>query len=118
MTERNIVVVLARCSDSKTLFGVRFERKDASGWAGTWAFPLRESTATREGYDRTSISGSFSLDPSYPGCPSCRARAFFRCGCGKVGCWDGERRKVTCPWCGMTGELQGIVTSLDAGVDG
>lgn len=115
--ERNIVIVTGRCSCSKGGFGIRLERGPDNRWLATWSFALKESLAKREGYDKAQISGSFSLEPSYPGCPHCQGHGFFKCGCGKVACWNGESRTVTCPWCGQTGELGGEIDSLDAGTD-
>jgi hypothetical protein len=113
----HVVIVLARCSQNRQGFGIRFEEKAASRWSADWAFAIKETTARKEGYDRAEIRGAFGSDPAYPGCPHCGARGIFKCNCGKVACWDGERRVVTCPWCGSTGGLSGHVESLRAGND-
>lgn len=110
---RSIVIVCARCGHTANGFGIRFERSGEARWSATWAFPLKESSARREGYDRSEISGTIQLDPSYPGCPHCSQAAIVRCGsCGKVSCWNGEERVVTCPWCKRQAELAGPITSL------
>lgn len=114
---RDIVIVTGRCARAKQGFGIRFEGKGRSQWAATWAFPIKEAAARREGYDKTRIDGEFVTDPGFPGCPHCKANAFFLCGCGKLACWDGETRTVTCPWCNQRGELSGTITSLTAGGD-
>jgi hypothetical protein len=107
------VIVCARCSEAADLFGIRFERSGEVRWSATWAFPLKESAARREGYDRSEISGTIQLGPSYPGCPHCADAAIVRCGsCGKVSCWNGEARVVTCPWCKTRAQLAGPITSL------
>jgi hypothetical protein len=113
----NVVIVLARCAHSREPFGIRMEEKSRGQWTADWAFSMEEGTAKREGYDRTAISGVFSTADTYPGCPTCRSRRFFKCGCGKVCCWDGERRTVTCSWCGTTGILSGSIDRLNAGGD-
>ena len=112
-----VVIVMARCSGSKQSFGIRFEEKARGQWAADWAFAVKETSASKEGYDRGKVTGNFWFDDGYPGCPYCRVRSIFRCGCGKVACWDGERRTVTCPWCNGAGELRGQIDALTAGTD-
>ena len=113
----NVVVVLCSCSHLHKQFGIRFEESETGQWIGDWAFPLTEDTAKREGYDRGEITGEFEFGSDYPGRPHCEATSLFKCSCGGVACWDGESQTVTCPWCGNSGELNGIITSLDAGLD-
>jgi hypothetical protein len=78
---------------------------------------VKEATCRREGYDRGEITGEFAVDPAFPGCPHCRSKSFCRCGCGKVGCWNGEVVTFTCPWCGASGRLGGTVDRLEADAD-
>ena len=112
---RNIVIVAARCGQTAGGFGIRFEQSGEARWSATWAFALNESAAMREGYDRSEISGTIDLAPSYPGCPHCAKSAIVRCGgCGKVSCWNGETRVVTCPWCRNRAELAGAITTLSS----
>ena len=114
----NVVVVVMRCSRVRKSSGVRFEKRVENKWVGTWAFELKEASAEREGYEKTAIGGSISLDNTYPGCPHCNARALFKCGkCNKVGCWDGESKVVICPWCGNKGEISGYIEILNASHD-
>ncbi len=98
------VVALSKCSQTKKTYGIRFERTGRD-WQYTWAFPITEKTATREDYDKTRITGSLIEGVAYPGCPHCKARGFFHCGCGKLNCWDGRSYHATCNWCGASGEL-------------
>lgn len=109
---KNVFVVPARCGAHNRLFGVRMEEQGPGHWAATWAFPLREDVAKREGYEARAIEGSFGFAPGYPGCPSCEARSFYVCGCGAVVCWNGVDQVVTCPSCGSTGELSGVATVI------
>ena len=86
-------------------------------WAFTWAFPLGQEEAKREGYG-SRIVGSFQLTPDYPGCPHCGSRSFYQCnGCSSLVCWDGESRWVTCPSCGGSGPLEGTITEMRTGGD-
>lgn len=113
----NVVIVMARCTRGKQSFGIRLEEKTPRQWVADWAFPIKETLASKEGYGRSEISGGFMLDGTYPGCPYCKATGFFKCGCGKVACWDGERTTVTCPWCGSTSSIGGQIEGLTAGGD-
>lgn len=113
----SVVIVVARCSRGQGSFGIRFEERAPGEWVGDWAFAMKEASAKREGYDRGEIGGDLAFDAGYPGCPHCRAVSIFKCGCGKVACWDGETRRVTCPWCRSTGEMRGQIESLGAETD-
>jgi hypothetical protein len=113
----NVVIVMARCSRSGQGFGIRFEEKARSQWIADWAFAIKEAVARKEGYDRGEITGTFGFATAYPGCPHCHAPSIFQCSCGKVACWDGERRTVTCPWCKVTVELDSQIERLSAGRD-
>lgn len=113
----NVVIVLARCTSSRKPYGLRFEEKARGHWSATWAFAIKESSAVREGCGAAEIRGAFEIDQKFPGCPHCRAGSMFRCGCGKVACHDGMASRVTCPWCSMSGDLDGSVDSLNAGAD-
>jgi len=113
----NVAIVISRCSRTGEAFGVRFEESTPSSWLGDWAFAIRERAAKREGYDGSEIIGAIALAGGYPGCPHCWANGLYKCSCGKVTCWDGERRVVTCPWCKLAGEPSGAVESLQAGGD-
>jgi hypothetical protein len=117
MKTRDIVIVIGRCSQSKQCFGIRFERRTGSEWAGTWAFGIKDKVAKREGYEKARIDGQFSFDSEFPGCPHCSTHAFYLCSCGQVACMNDENRQITCPWCGQRGEVGGEVTSLDGGGD-
>jgi hypothetical protein len=113
----NVVIVLAKCRKHKQPYGIRIEEKQPSVWLADWAFIIQENKARKEGYDRSEIQGTFGIDPAYPGCPYCHSPGFFKCGCGKVACWDGETPVVTCPWCNSKGKLTGAIDNLSAGGD-
>ena len=113
----NVVVVLARCGKSRRIFGIRIEEKEPARWFADWAFDLPEQQAHKEGYDHSPIHGEFVIDDDYPGCPHCGSAGFFRCRCGKVGCWDEETRQVTCPWCNTSLTLGGSITDLETSPD-
>ena len=120
MTLPQVIIVLSRCQAAPTqTFGIRLEERTRQDWYATWAFKLPESIATREGYDRTEVAGSFKLDEDeYPGCPNCGQRGIVLCSnCDKIGCWNVAERTHRCPWCGSEGPVQGQITRLRAGGD-
>lgn len=115
--QAKVVVIVARCGRTRRTFGIRLEAKTARQWIADWAFAMKERSASKEGYDRTQISGSFGFDAAYPGCPHCEAQGAYNCACGKVVCWTGQEETATCPWCGAEGQVGGRVEKLSAGVD-
>ena len=99
-------VAVCKCKEAHKTYGVRFEKISHLNWKYTWAFPMKESTAKREGYDATLIQGSIMPTDEYPGCPYCGVKYFVVCQCGKLNCNTGGVNGVfTCQWCGLTGEL-------------
>jgi len=117
MATRNVVIVMGRRSLSRQGYCIRFERRGGGKWAATWAFAIQDSVARREGYERSTMNGSFIFDDAFPGCPYCRSHSFFSCNCGQLGCWDGSSRAIVCPSCGQAGEPSGDLASLDGGGD-
>jgi hypothetical protein len=111
-----VVVVLSRCTKRQEGFGIRFEQKIPGRWVADWAFAIKENLAQKEGYDRNEIAGAFEFDPKYPACPYCEASSIYKCSCGKVACWDGQKT-VICPWCRQTGQIEGQIDKLTAGGD-
>lgn len=99
-------IAMAKCKETKgKLYGVRFQ-KCLSGWNYTWAFPMEEKTAKREGYQDTDITGDIQPDTEYPGCPYCGTRYFVVCGnCKHLNCNTKIGEAFTCEWCGTTGTL-------------
>ncbi|MDR0496079.1 MAG: hypothetical protein LBH42_00535 [Treponema sp.] len=108
-------VILARCSKHGRAFGIRVEKR-GNDWVSTWAFPIDDAKAKREGFDRTKISGSFQPVDGYPGCPHCGADELVQCGCGRMICYKeggtygksekkperkSENNFLRCPWCGV-----------------
>jgi len=98
-------VILAKCSEQNRAFAIRVEKRN-NDWVSTWAFPIDEAKAKREGFDRTKITGSLRAVDRYPGCPYCGNYYLTQCGrCGKVSC-DKENSKIFhCNWCGNSGEI-------------
>lgn len=102
-------IAICKCGEAKKVFGVRFEA-DGLAWKYTWAFPIREETARREGYDNTILKGNIYPDEEYLGCPYCRRNTFIICSaCHKLSCNVTAGNTCTCEWCGMTG----IITAYD-----
>jgi TerY-C metal binding domain len=134
-----VVIVMARCNCKLQTFGIRLEKKQEENqeerkqrerqeenqeerklseqWIADWAFAVKERYAQREGYDQITITGMFTFDKAYPGCPYCHAKGILKCSCGKIHCWDGRTNTFTCSSCGLTGELRGQIEALSVGVD-
>jgi len=112
----NAKVILARCSQSGKSFGIRIEQRGRE-WVRTWAFPIDERKAAREGYSASSTSTLSGEDAAYPGCPYCGNKVIAMCVCNKISCVGGGRDygnyiELTCPWCGNKGQY-GAVSSID-----
>ena len=107
-------VILSKCSKHKRTFGIRIEKR-GSDWVRTWAFPIDEARAKREGFDRTKVTGSLQAVDRYPGCPYCESYSFVKCGCGKLVCYNGnckyEGSAFRCHWCGNLIKVENIATA-------
>ena len=113
--KKNASVVCAKCAKYKKTFGVRAEKRE-NGWFFTWAFPMNDEVAAREGYTDTKLEGGFSHDEEYPGCPYCHAAVLVQCGgCNKLGCYDTISKDYTCPSCGNKSQ---VITASWNAVDG
>ena len=89
-------VILAKCPKKKKLYGIRVQKMSDGDWWRTWAFPVDEKRAHKEGYDTTKVQGSLYYTKEYKGCPYCEAKSFVQCsGCFKIFCWNGE---ISCFW--------------------
>lgn len=103
-------VLVLKCGMTKKSYGVRIQKMADGDWKRTWAFPLREEVAKREGYDQSTVSGSLSETDAFPGCPYCGNRPFYQCGtCHKIVCWNPKDLRVTCPWCNVTSDIEGYL---------
>jgi hypothetical protein len=101
------VIAVCKCPETKRIFGVRMENTGRDQWEMTWAFPIKEDTAKREGYDSTTVSGQVGASIDFPGCPYCQSTNLLLCAhCGKIFCNTGQTT-VTCPWCGTSGQVGG-----------
>ena len=60
------VVLIAKCGESQKTYGMRLEKTGHDRWLTTWAFPIKESSAKREGYDKVQVKGDISLQMTIP----------------------------------------------------
>ena len=97
-------VVLCKCHQVHKTYGVRFEKRNGI-WVYNWAFPIKETAAKREGYDKCVIKGQILPTEDYPGCPYCGGMSFVICSCGKLNCNTQRGSQFTCEWCGTTGTV-------------
>lgn len=106
-------VILQKCTQTKKLFGIRVEELEGGEWYRTWAFPIDESRAGREGYQSTHIQSILPALRDYPGCPYCGSQRFFYdSNCQEISCFHGEER-FTCPWCDQTYDVVTITEKLN-----
>jgi len=102
----NAKVIMAKCSKTQKCFGIRIEQR-GNEWVQTWAFPIDERKAAREGYSASStVTLSGKEDDGFPGCPHCGTKMFFICACGKLSCSSIGAQMHTCPWCRQTYGVQ------------
>lgn len=106
MNEQNgeAVIILCKCGRYHKAYGIRTENI-GNNWICTWAFPIKEGSAKREGYDKTSIKGSITFANEYPGCPYCGGNNLTVCSCGHLNCTMLKDGRFTCEWCGAQGEI-------------
>ena len=97
------VIVLCKCIKTHKTFGIRTEKAGRNHWVFTWAFPIKETAAHREGYDKTTVGGEIEFDEEFPGCPYCGDNSGFTlCPiCNKLRDCYGEDEIVPCEWCGF-----------------
>ena len=114
----NVVIISAYCSELGHRIGIRLEEKSRKHWVADWAFKLKESIASREGYDKTLVDGQFELSHDFPGCPYCESQSFVLCDCQNLLCYKASGGSFKCPKCGLVGTVgNDTVTSLSASQD-
>ena len=104
----NARVILARCSQTQKLFGIRMEEKPSGIWEMDWAFKLDEERAQTEGYNNEPLNVKCDFSDDYPGCPYCERYGWVQCGnCGNLFCYDSRQDDISsdCPWCGDRGSV-------------
>ena len=112
------LVVLSKCAEMHRTYGIRAEKVNGNHWKLTWAFPIKESSAKREGYDKSSISGNIEVSAEYPGCPYCGQKQFTVCSCGHLNCTILKNGIFTCEWCGAQGTIGDYTgEAITAGTD-
>jgi hypothetical protein len=102
---KEAVILLAKCAESHKTYGLRAEKHGKDNWLVTWAFPIKESSAKNEGYDKTAVKGNIAFSAEYPGCPYCGGRELALCSCGHLNCTIVKNGVFTCEWCGNKGQI-------------
>jgi hypothetical protein len=107
-------VIMAKCPvKGNSSYGIRVEKR-GSDWVSTWAFAIDDARASREGFDKSDITGTFAPVDKFPGCPHCGTEGLMQCGCGKLICYEEGREKamtLICPWCS---EQIGNISMVDS----
>lgn len=116
VVDENYVVLHGRCQTTKKDYLIKYaKRLDALGiermenphdrkFKLIGAYPI-----DREEYERLSLNAENRINTmemvGVPTCPCCGNQVgAVVCECGKLFC-VGEQPKVTCPWCGMEGQI-------------
>ena len=99
------VVLIAKCGESRRTYGMRLEKTGHDRRLATWAFPIRESSAKRGGYDKVQIKGDISFSDDDPGCPCCGGYGLTLCACGHLSYTILRNDIFTCEWCGTQGKI-------------
>lgn len=116
--QRDAAVVLAKCSEAHKIYGMRVEKFGKDHWIVTWAFPIKDTSAEREGYDKTTIKGNIEFSSDYPGCPYCGGHELTLCSCGHLNCTIVRNGVFTCEWCSSQGQLGDYSgEAITAGID-
>ena len=115
---REAVIVLCKCGEHHKTYGIRAEKRGQNSWACTWAFPIKEAAAKREGYDKSSVKGNITFEDEFPGCPYCGGHNWTVCSCGHLSCTIIRDGIFTCEWCGAQGEIDDYTgEAITAGMD-
>ena len=96
--------MLCKCQQTGKTFGIRVEKTGPNSWIQTWAFPIKDKTANKEGYSSSQVGGNFDMSEDYPGCPYYGAMGWVVCDCQKLTDNKGANW-FRCGWCGMEGGL-------------
>ena len=70
MSFDQVMVGVAKCPNTKRLYGVRIE-VERKKWTAMWAFPIKEIVAKHEGYSVNQFPPDLIYSKEYPGCPYC-----------------------------------------------
>lgn len=109
-------IMLCKCQQTGKTFGIRVEKTGPNSWLQTWAFPIKDKTAQKEGFNSSKIVGNIGWSDEYPGCPYCGALSWFVCGtCGKITDMNNSTW-VKCGWCNIEAELGGYYDG--SGIEG
>lgn len=108
----NTAVFISKCLKTNKSFGTRIEEIEGD-WYCTWAFPVDDQVASKEGYDKQNMQGQLLFSKEYNGCPHCESSGWIRCGgCGKFSCYD-NNEVVTCPWCQRENKVSAAKGKID-----
>lgn len=108
------VLVTAQCRRTKQYFTVHIAERGHGRWIVSGASTVPNDAGPHMNDGQVTLTGDLGFDAAYPRCPYCQAAQVCQCGCGKIACWDGTRRAITCPWCCVIGEGYSQIEELRA----
>jgi hypothetical protein len=108
--------ILMKCPDNEVyIVGVLYEQQ------GSWVLKysaIASPSVVISPTDKRMISGTFGVSPEYAGCPACKATGYVKCSsCQQLSCWADVESTFTCGWCGTTGTVDGLITSIGVNHD-
>lgn len=113
-----MLLVPARCAQSRRPFLIRMKRAGAEEWRAVAAFALNEERLRNPEFGNARISGRLKIDGDYPGCPHCRWNSLFVDGhCGsRISCIDPGADSTECPWCGNSAQVKALTNATIKGL--
>lgn len=99
---RPAAITPARCRHNRQTFGVHFTRVEGT-WVNDYAFRISPRFGQAEGHSlNRTLRGRFGKSRDYPGCPFCKDKVLFKCGCGGLTCFvtdEADFQPFACAWC-------------------
>lgn len=115
MAKNEVVILPVKCVKTHRTFYARYDFAYDGVWVLTYGLkdmPSDTSSSSgSSGISKIDLSNS-RIGPQYK-CPYCGNMEFVLCGkCKKLTCYSGSGR-FACDHCGNTGEVSGIIESLE-----
>ena len=113
-----MLLVPARCGQSRRPFLIRMKRANAEEWDAVAASAVSEERLRNPEFGNARISGRLKIDGDYPGCPHCDRRSLFvdgRCG-SHISCMEPGADHTECPWCGNPAQAKTLTNATIKGL--
>lgn len=103
---------LCRCAIEEKDFYIYFKKSTPTHWLATSIDTnLRFYQGTQYKFR---MKGFIDTAPTYPGCPYCGAKGFFKhIECSRITCWIPHTAQATCVWCNLIFNVTAGIHELD-----